>query len=453
MMAERAGLRWGKDAQEKLAQVNGGHVFSGFFSCYEVLANIIEFAPYQIRYKPIFHLNRADMKRVSSWAVLLVSLAMVLSACGKAPSPPPPQRPTPEVIVMSAHSDSVPLTREAVGLLAPTRVAQVRARVSGIILSRAYTEGSDVAQGQVLFQIDPAPLKAALHAEEAALVKAQADADNAALIARRYRDLAAKGLLSSQELDTALANERSTAADVGEALAKVEQARLDLEYATVTAPIAGYAGRALVTEGALVGEDEATQLTTIEQVDPIYVNFSQSVSDLQQLQQAATVAPAGETEGSARQVQIMLPDETFYPHAGVLDFSDLAVDSRTGVISLRAVVPNPERQLRPGMFVKLRVSMGKLDHAFVLPQSTVQMDNEGAYVLVVDGSGKVEQRRVQTHGMTRSNWIVSGSLKEGDQVIMDGLQSVSPGAMAKAIPAPTPDTNGAQNGSAAAGSG
>lgn len=406
------------------------------------------------------------MKPLASRPLLLGAFAALLAACNKAA--PPSQMP-PEVSVVVAHAESVPLTRELVGRLASTRVAQVRARVAGIILKRVYTEGTDVKQGQVLFQIDPAPLEADLHAAEANLAKARADAANAALIAKRYRGLATKGLLSSQDLDTAQANERTTAAAVKVAQANVEKAQLDLGYATVTAPIAGRAGRALVTEGAFVGQGEATQLTTVEQIDSIFVNFSQSVTQLQQLQQAAApnqvedavhsdsdnkvevmqsvtrqqqlqqAGGANQVKGAAHsdsdnKVEVILPDGTLYPHPGVVDFSDLAVDPRTGTVSLRAVIPNLEHRLLPGMFVNLRVTMGQLEHAFLLPQAGILRDNTGAYVLVVDTAGKVEQRRVQTHGMTPTAWIVSGDLADGDRVIVAGLQKVHPGAMARVAP-------------------
>lgn len=333
-----------------------------------------------------------------------------------------------EVTVVAARAQAVPLTRELVGRLAATRVAEVRARVAGIVVQRVYTEGTDVNAGQTLFQIDPAPLRATLHAEEAALARARADAENAAITAKRYRELASKKLASSQDLDTALANQRTTEAAVKEAAAKVEKARLDLGYATVNAPIAGRAGRALVTEGALVGQDEATKLTTIEQVDPIYINFSQSVAELQELQGAAP--------GTAK-VEVLLPDGSVFPQSGHLDFSDLAVDPRTGTISLRAVMPNPERRLLPGMFVKLRLTVGELPDAYLLPQATLARDAQGAYVLVVDADGKVIQRRVEVHGMTRSDWILTGEIADGDQVILEGQQKVQPGAAAKAVAADT----------------
>jgi membrane fusion protein, multidrug efflux system len=374
------------------------------------------------------------VKLLSPCFIQLVTMTLLLAACDKDSSPATAQMPVPEVTVITAHAESVPLTREPVGRLASTRVAEVRARVAGIILRRVYTEGTDVNQGQVLFQIDPAPLEAALNVEEAALAKAQADAANASQIAKRYQNLDTKGLISSQDLDTAKANQRTTAAAVKQARANVEKAQLDLGYATVRAPIAGHAGRALVTEGALVGQDETTELTTIQQIDPLYVNFSQTVSELQQLQLAAknTATDTGKADIA---VQVLLPDGKLYAHSGTLDFSDLAVDTSTGAVSLRAVLPNPERRLLPGMFVKLRVIMGQLDNVFLLPQATVLRDNAGAYVLIVDGEGTVAQRRVQTEEMTRTDWIVSGDIKDGDQVILEGLQKVTPGAKAKAVPA------------------
>lgn len=361
--------------------------------------------------------------------VLICAGVTPIASCSKAaPQNDAPAPAPPEVTVIKAHTETLPLTRDLVGRLAATRVAQVRARVAGIVLQRVYTEGTDVAAGQTLFQIDPAPLEAALHAEEAALARAQADAVNAALTAKRYRELAAKKLASSQDVDAALASERTTAAAVKEAKANVEKAQLDLGYATVTAPIGGRAGRALVTEGALVGKDEATHLTTVEQIDPIYVNFSLSVSELQQLH------PAAQSTADAV-VEVTLPDGTPYPVQGSVDYADSAVDPGTGAVSLRAVVPNPERRLLPGMFVNLRLTAGSIDNAFLLPQATLSRDAQGAYVLVVDSAGKVGQRRVETHGMTRRDWIVTGPLADGDQVILEGLQKVRPGGDARAVPA------------------
>jgi len=366
----------------------------------------------------------------------LLGASLLLAACNQATSEKSQTPPPPEVAVIEVHARTVPLTRELVGRLAPTRVAQVRARVAGIILERAYKEGTDVEQGQVLYLIDPAPLEAALHAQEAALARAQADAANAAAIAKRYRELSQKQLISTQDLDNAQATQRSTAAAVKQAQADVESARLDLGYATVTAPIAGRAGRALVTEGALVGQGEATQLTSIEQIDPIYVNFSQSVTELRELRGTATAQ-------HPVRVDVLLQDGTPYPQTGTLDFSDLAVDPGTGAVSLRAVLPNPDRSLLPGMFVNLRLTSGAIDNAFVMPQAAVSRDGQGAYVLTVDAEGKVGQHRLQTHGMTRTGWIVTGDLSDGDRVIVEGLQKVKPGATATTVPAATPTADAA----------
>jgi membrane fusion protein, multidrug efflux system len=351
------------------------------------------------------------------------------------PQGPQGRMPPPEIAVLTVHAQTVPIVHDLVGRLAATRVAQVRARVAGIVLERSYTEGTDVRRGQLLFRIDPAPLQATVHAAEAALAKAQADAANAALTAKRYSELVGKRLISQQDLDSARANQRTTAAAVREAEANLEKARLDLGYATVTAPIAGRAGRALVTEGALVGQGEATQLTTIEQIDPLYVNFSQSVGELASLRRAAEEARgAAEAAAGKTRVEVSLPDGTPYPHPGTLDFADAAVDPATSTVSLRALLPNPKHRLLPGMFVDLRVTAGHRQHAFVLPQPALARDEQGAYVLILDDTGKVVQRRVDVHDMTLTQWVVTGSLQDGDRVIVSGLLKVRPGAKAKGVP-------------------
>ena len=376
------------------------------------------------------------LSSLRSFTACIAVLALV--ACDKAPqqAAQPQQPPPPEVTVVAAHEESLPETKELVGRLAPTRVAQVRARVTGIVLKRAYTEGTDVEQGQQLFQIDPKPLEAQVHVQEAALAQAKASAANAAQTAQRYRDLNEKKLISQQDLDNALATERSTAAAVQQAEANLELARLNLGYASVEAPISGRAGEALVTEGALVSQGDATKMTTIEQIDPIYVNFSLPSNDVADIQRAAMEARAGsggEAPQSTTRITVLLPDGKPFKHSGVLDYLDLSVDPNTGTTSMRGIVPNPERTLLPGMFVKIKLTLGTLAHAFSLPQATVQRDARGAYVLVVDSQGKVEQKRVDTHGLTQTNWVVTGDLADGDQVIVDGIQKVQPGGQAKAV--------------------
>ena len=347
------------------------------------------------------------------------------SGSGSPPAPPPP-----EVEVVEVAPQNVPLIRDLVGRLASSRVAEVRARVAGIILQQVYTEGTDVRAGQVLFKIDPAPLQVEVHAQQAELAKARADADIANHVAQRYIDLNKKGLTSKQDLDNALAAQSSTQAAVKIAEANLEAALLDLDYSTVRAPIAGRAGRARVNEGALVGQDEATVLTTVEQIDPIRVNFSQSLAELEQLRRMAG-ATLTDAPGERAAVDIYLHDGQLYPHQGGLDFTDLAVDPGTGSVSLRAVLPNPERRLLPGMFVKLRLTMGELQNAYIVPQASVLRDVQGAYVLTVDDANSVRQKRVELQTKTSSDWVVSGELQDGDRVIVAGLQRVLPGAQAR----------------------
>jgi membrane fusion protein (multidrug efflux system) len=381
----------------------------------------------------------------ASWFFRVCGLLLVVlsSACGKSSNPAGSQTielPPPEVSVVTIHGGAVPLTREMVGRLAASRTAQVRARVAGIILERHYTEGTDVKKGDLLYRIDPAPLETNLHAQEAALARANADAANASSTAKRLSELHKKNLISRQDLDNALASERTTAAAVKQAQANLESAQLDLDYATVTAPIGGRAGRSQVDVGQLVGQDEATVLTTIEQIDPIYLNFSMSVSEFDQLQQLAEESnqPSGDVQTIT--VDVLLHEGNRYPDKGTLDFTDMAVDPGTGAISLRAVIPNHRRRLLPGMFVKLSATMGQIDHAYKVPQAAISRDGVGAYVLsVVDGM--VQQRRVELKGMTVSDWIVTGELKDGDQVIVAGLQKVRPGAPAKAVPAASEQSN------------
>jgi membrane fusion protein (multidrug efflux system) len=313
------------------------------------------------------------------------------------------------------------------------------ARVAGIILKQVYTEGTDVDAGKVLFQIDSAPLEVKVHAQQAALAKARADADIAGRLARRYADLNQKNLISRQELDNALAAELSTQAAVKIVEANLEAVMLDLSYATVRAPISGRAGRARVNEGALVGQDEATVMTTVEQIDPIRINFSLSLAELEQLQQIAGNSTGYGSEQKSP-VDVYLQSGQVYPHKGNLDFTDLAVDPGTGAVSLRAVIPNPDRRLLPGMFVKLRLTIGQLKGAYVVPQVSVLRDAQGAYLMIVDDADKVQQRRVELQTKTSSEWVVTGDLQDGDRVIVSGLQKVRPGGQARIA---SPDTGAA----------
>jgi membrane fusion protein (multidrug efflux system) len=295
---------------------------------------------------------------------------------------------------------------EAPGRVQAVRRAEVRARVDGIVQRRMYDEGSDVEAGQELFHIDPRELRAARSAAEAALVRAQATAANAAQDVERYKGLVQDQAISKQEYDAALARLRTAEADVAQAEAQLESARLNLGYTSVNAPISGRAGRAQVTEGALVSAAAATLLTTIEQLDPIYVNFSQSSSDMlairREIAQGELKVPA---LGRVR-VTLVLEDGSEYRHPGHLDFLDLSIDQATGTAAVRAEFPNPERVLLPGQFVRARIEAGVRPNSFLVPQRAVQLTPDGASVLVAEANNMAASRKI-TLGGGRCGWAGS----------------------------------------------
>ncbi len=355
--------------------------------------------------------------------------------------------PPPEVGVVAARAERVPITRDLVGRLSATRTADVRARVAGVLLKRLYREGTDVKEGQALFQIDPASLQATLQGARAALAQAEASATNARIAAERNRKLVGTGAVSRSQLDSAEAEERSTAAQVLQAKANVEVARINLGYATVRAPISGRAGQQQVTEGALVGEGGATLLTTIEQVDPIYVNFDQPAAEILQLRRAQAAGEITLVQANKAQVQLILPDGTPYGLPGTLEFSDVSVDPTTGGLAFRGLIPNPDRQLLPGMFVNVRVMVGDLNQGFLVPQIALLRDASGPYVQIVDAQNKVAQKRVTTATTRGSNWIVTSGLAAGDRIIVSGIQQAPLGAEVKAVPYQPPAEKAAQSGS------
>jgi membrane fusion protein (multidrug efflux system) len=382
---------------------------------------------------------------------LLCLSLLALAACSKGKEQGPPQMPPPEVGVIRIQPQSSPLTKDLVGRLSPYRSADVRARVAGVLLKRTYTEGTDVKQGQLLFQIDPAPLKAALSAAEASLAQAQATYTNAKVNAQRARELAPKGYISKSDLDNAQASERSAAAAVQAARANVQTARISLGYASVTSPIEGRAGQQQVTEGALVGNGgDATLLTTVDQIDPLYVNFTMSVADMEQMRHAQNSGNVTLAEPNKASVQIALPDGSAYTEAGTLDFSSTTVDPATGAVNLRAQIPNPKHSLLPGMYVTLKAQLGEQHKVFLVPQEAVLRDTVGAYVFTVGKDGKVARRDVTTSAASGGNWVVTAGLAAGEQVIVSGVQNVKEGEPAKASPW-QPSTAG-NRGSAAAAS-
>jgi membrane fusion protein (multidrug efflux system) len=359
------------------------------------------------------------------------AIATALVACSK---PEQQAMPTPEVGVIQAKTQTLPLQIGMVGRLSSFRSADVRARVSGVLQKRLYTEGTDVEEGQALFKIDPAPLNAALSSAQGQLASAQASHANAKVAADRARRLAPQQYVSQSDLDNAEATERTAAAALQQARAAVETARINLGYATVTAPISGRAGKQQVTEGALVGSSDVTLLTTVDQIDPLYVNFAVSSDELTQLRQAQSQGSVQLTADGKSSVEVMLGDGSKYAHGGTLDFSSVTVDPGTGAVTLRALLPNPERALLPGTFVTLQATLGQRSNAILLPQAAIQRDATGAYALVVNKDGKVNRKNVTAEGQQQNQWLITAGLQDGDQVIVDGVQKIKEGAPAKATP-------------------
>lgn len=362
-------------------------------------------------------------------------LTLLLAACGgggepKAAAPagggaPPP----PEVAVVTVTPQTAPLVTELPGRVEASRVAQVRARVNGIVQKRLFREGSEVKAGQLLFQIDPAPYQAAVDSAKAALAKAQANLTQAKELATRYKPLADARAISSQEYVNAQSAQAQAEADIAAAQAALRSAQLNLGYASVTAPISGRIGRALVTEGALVSAAEATQMALIQQIDPVYVNATQAVAEVARLRKAATTAAA-----DLSAVRIVLDDGSELPQRGRLLFSDLSVDPTSGQVTLRTEVANPQALLLPGMYVRIRLVQGQIAGAMLVPQQAVTRGPQGDSVLVIGEGGKATPRNIKVGGASGSNWIVLDGLKAGEQVIVEGFQKMRPGAPVKPVP-------------------
>lgn len=346
------------------------------------------------------------------------AVLFTLAACGSkeggaqqgpaAGAAPPPM----EVDVVTISKGAVTLTQDLPGRLEAYRSAQVRARVEGIIAKRLFAEGTDVKAGTTLFQIDARNYQAAYDA-------AKADVAVARQTVERYRPLVEAKAVSQQDFDLA-------GAKLKQSEAALARAQLDLENTHVPAPISGRIGRAQVTEGALVGRGEATLLATIEQIDPIYANFTQSGADLTRLQEAFKSGKLKRADGA--QVELVLENGSIYPHPGKLLFSNLAVDPGTGSVTLRAEFPNPEHELLPGMFARIRLPEGSADDSIKVPQRAIQMTPQGQFVMVVDAENKVAMRPVKVGDMAGGDFIIEEGLQAGDRVIVNGLQKVRPGA-------------------------
>ena len=359
-------------------------------------------------------------------------LATALMACSSKQAGPGQggQMPPPEVGYVVLQPANVAVEAQSSGRLAAYRSSDVRARVAGVVQRRLYTEGSDVTAGQAMFQIDPEPLRAATASAQAALASAQATAANARAAAERARGLAPGKFISRADLDNALAAERSANAAVKQAQAAVTTARINEGYASVRAPIAGRAGIAQVTEGALVGQGSATLLTTVDQINPLYIEFSVGVNDLTKLRELSAQG------GGSREVDVILPDGSTFDQKARLDFSGSVVDPATGAVKLRAVLPNPQHLLMPGTFVTVKATLAEQQGAYRIPQTAILRDPQGPYVLVVGNDNKAVRKPLPEGRQQGGDFIVSSGLTPGDKVIVSGVQRVQqPGQEVKGVPA------------------
>lgn len=374
--------------------------------------------------------------RVPLVPVLLLASAL-LAACGKDAANGAPQGsapPPPEVGVITVATGEVGLVTELPGRLEASRVAEVRARAAGIVQQRVFREGSDVRAGQVLYRIDAAPYLANQASAQAALAKAQANHAQAQSLANRYRPLVEANAVSKQEYANAVAAEKQAEADVVAARAALRNAEISLGYATVNAPISGRIGRSLVSEGALVGQGEPTPLAVVQQINPLYVNFTQPANEVMNLRRALEQGRLKRAGADGAQVRVVLEDGTEHPQAGRLLFADLTVDQTTGQVSLRAEVPNPRAMLLPGMYVRVRLEQAKASNALLLPQQAVTRTTQGDTVMVVAADGKVAPRTIRIGGSQDGQWVVLSGLQPGEKVIVDGFQKMRPGQPVKPVP-------------------
>ena len=387
--------------------------------------------------RPGFHLSS------QARPLAILALAVLLTACGKSDDKPAAAAPAgggmppPEVGVVVAQPGDIGLVTELPGRLEASRVAEVRARAAGILQRRLFREGSDVKAGQPLFTIDAAPYQAAYQSAQAQLVRAQANLTRTTEVAKRYAPLVAANAISKQDYDDAVAAQAQANADVGVAKAAVQTAKISLDYAYVTAPISGRIGRALVTEGALVGQGDATAMAVIQQINPLYVNFTQSASEAMRLRRAMEAGTLKRGSDGSASVRIVLEDGSEYSQAGKLLFSDLTVDPATGQITLRAEVPNPRGDLLPGLYVRVRLEQAQVANGIAVPQQAVTRSETGDTLTVVEPDGKLVKRSVKVLTGQNNRWIVTEGLKAGEQVMVDGfqkLQMMPPGTPVKAVP-------------------
>ncbi|HEX6636594.1 MAG TPA: efflux RND transporter periplasmic adaptor subunit [Steroidobacteraceae bacterium] len=387
-------------------------------------------------------ISRTEFSRVTS--ATLIAASLLLSACGKEQAGPPPP---PEVGVITLQPRNIAITDQLPGRTTAFRVAEVRPQVTGIVQRRLFTEGADVKAGEQLFQIDAGPYRAALSSAEAALKRAEAQAVTARLLEERYAPLIAANAVSKQENDEAIAARARAEADVAAARAQVDSARINLVYTQLLSPINGRIGRALVTEGALVTSGQQGALATVQQLDPIYVDITQSSTELLRLQRQLAAGELVKNDQNEAEVSLTLEDGTPYAEHGRLKVSEVSVEPSTGSVTLRAVFPNPRRELLPGMFVRAELTRGTRQAALLVPQRGVSHNPKGeATVIVVEKDNRVAERVVTADRAINGEWLITAGLNAGDRVVLDGLQKVREGGEVKPVPA-------AEEADAAAGAG
>lgn len=364
-----------------------------------------------------------------------LACAFVLSACSgetQQASPGGAAPPAPTVGIVVATAEPVQLTTELPGRTAAYMVAELRPQVTGIVQKRLFTEGSTVKAGQTLYQIDPATYRATFESAKASLARAEANVYSARLKAQRYADLVKVEAVSKQANDDAIAALKQAEADVASARAAVEKARIDVGFTAVTSPIAGRIGRSSVTAGALVTANQADALATVQQLDPIYVDLTQSSAELLRLKRDLAEGKLQRVAGKAVPVRLVLEDGSEYASEGRLEFSEVSVDSDTGSVTLRAVFPNPSGALLPGMYVRAQLTQGEVANGILVPHAAVSRDPRGtALVMVVGAEDKVESRPVTAAISRGDKWLITDGLAAGDKVIVDGLQKIRPGATVK----------------------
>jgi membrane fusion protein, multidrug efflux system len=370
---------------------------------------------------------------------LMILAGLALQGCGPGRAGGPPNQGPPEVGVVTIEPQAVTLRTELPGRTSPYAISDVRPQISGIVKARLFVEGADVRAGQVLYQIDPAPYQAAYDQAKAQLASAQANLVTTKVKAERFADLVKIKGVSQQDYDDARAAYLQAAAAVEQNQASLQSAKINLDYTKITAPISGRIGRSTFTKGALVTNGQTDALTTVQTLDPIYVDINQSASELLKLRRGLANGALTASGPASTDVSLKLEDGSDYPLTGRLQFADVTVDQTTGAVTLRAIFPNPKGVLLPGMYVRAVVAQGGKPSAILAPQQGVTRDLAGRPVaMVVDASGKAQTHILTTDGVVGDKWLVLDGLRAGDRVIVEGLQRVKPGAPVHAVAAGSP---------------